>query len=986
MARGRLVGQPAYAPVYAIDPNRAVSQYLREGWGAEKGFPGGPVYAIAQTPDGYLWMGTEKGLVRFDGWSFQLFQPASPPALPDGPVRGLLVDAEGNLWITLRNPSLVRYRAGTFENALTTLAQPEHGITAMTRDGNGAALFSTLGNGTLKYQDGKFVTLAPRSELPNFLVIALAETPDGGIWLGTRDAGLFRLTGGQISAIVQKLPDRKINCLLPDGQQGLWVGTDNGVVRWNGTAFSAAGVPPALARTQALTMLRDRDGNVWIGTAAQGLLRLNANGIAALASNRPVTALFEDREGNLWVGSAEGLERVRDSAFVSYEVEKSGALYVDEESRAWFAPATGGLRWLDGAGRTQRIAAFDNDVVYSIAGGDGELWLGRQRGGLTRLRNQGEAISYTQAEGLAQNSVYAVYRTRDGSVWAGTLSGGVSRFSNGKFTTYTSADGLASNAVTALLESADGTIWFGTPNGLSALSQGRWQTYRVADGLPADAVNCLWEDAAGVLWIGTAEGLAYLKDGRIHRITDAPAYLREPLFGLAGDRHGALWLAMASQVLRVSRDKLLNGALNETDVRAFGRADGLLSVEGVKRHRSVVTDARGRVWFALQHGLSVVDPARLTSASAPALAHIESLTADGQSLERNTRIQISSARQRLTFSFTGLSLAQPQQVRVRYKLDGFDADWSAPQAAREAAYTNLNPGAYRFRVIASNADGLWNGAEATLAFQIEPQFWQRWWFRLLPLLAGALLMLALYRWRLRQITRQMNLRVEERLAERTRIAQELHDTLLQGFLSASMQLHVAAEQVPEDAPAKPRLNRVLQLMSQVIEEGRNAIRGLRAADGDLLEQAFARLPQELALREPIRFRVVVAGQPRSLPPLLRDEAFRIGREALVNAFRHAQAQSIEVELEYAAQHLRILVRDDGCGIDPLVLRSGRAEHWGLAGMRERAERIGARLTVRSREATGTEVELSIPSRIAFESEAVKPSRRWFARMKKGKAA
>ncbi len=575
VARGGLVGQRGLraglgGPVYAVDPNRALSQYLRERWGAEKGFPGGAVYAITQTPDGYLWLGTEKGLVRFDGWSFQLFQHATTPALPEGPVRRLLADAEGNLWITLRNPSLVRYRAGKFENALTTLAQPEHGITAMTRDGNGEALFSALGNGTLKYHNGKFVTLAARSELPNFLVLSMAETPDGNLWLGTRDAGLFRLTDGHITAVAQKLPDRKINCLLPDGQQGLWVGTDNGVVRWNGTAFSSAGVPAALNRTQALTMLRDRDANVWIGTASQGLLRLNANGVAALASNRPVTALFEDREGNLWVGSAEGLECVRDSVFVSYAAPEagSGPVHVDAENRVWFAPLAGGLAWLNDQGQAKRVAlaGLDNDVVYSLAGGNDELWLGRQRGGLTRWRGQG-AISYTQADGLAQNSVYAVYRTRDGTVWAGTLSGGVSQFRNGKFTTYTSADGLASNTVAAMLEGADGTMWFATPSGLSAPSQGRWQTHRVGEGL---AVHCLWEDEAGVLWLGTAAGLAYLKDGRVQFPTALPASLQEQVFGLVRDRHGSLWMATSNHVLRVKRAALLAGSLNEADLRAFG--------------------------------------------------------------------------------------------------------------------------------------------------------------------------------------------------------------------------------------------------------------------------------------------------------------------------------------------------------------------------------------------------------------------------------
>lgn len=978
---------------YALDPARALSQYRHDQWSEEQGVPGGPVYAIAQTADGYLWLGTEQGLVQFDGLSFCLLQHVAFPALPAGPVLGLATDAEGNLWIRPQSPSLVRYRAGKFENVLTALARAEPGVTAMVRGASGELLFSTLVNGTLKYKAGKLVTLAPMSNRPNFLVIAMAEVPNGDLWLGTRDTGLFRLSGAQTVNLTEGLPDRKINCLLPAEKGELWIGTDRGVVRWNGSELSQAGLPAALTHVQALTLTRDRDANIWVGTNAHGLLRFNAQGVAALAedargTSKAVTAVFEDREGNLWIGRANGLERLREATFLALTdlpAEKNGPLYVDAENRVWLAPLTGGLHWREQTGQRGRVtvAGLDKDVVYALAGGGGELWIGRQRGGLTQLRLRGgaaSAITYTQAEGLAQNSVYAVCRTRDGSVWAGTLNGGLSRFSAGKFTTYTQAQGLASNTVLALLESFDGTLWVATPNGLSAWSNGRWQTYTASDGLPSDAVNCLSEDALGVLWIGTNAGLAAFHSGRFQPLLVRPAALHEPILGIAADQQGAIWLATANRVLRVRRDGLLGGTPGEAEVREFGLADGLPSVAGVKRFQSVVADARGRIWFSLNRGLAVADPARLSSNAAPALVHLETILADGQPLALNEPLRISAARQRLTFGFAGLSLTLPQQVRFRYKLDGFEAGWNAPQTAREAVYTNLNPGPYRFRVSASNADGRWNDAEATLAFQITPLFWQTWWFRLAPVLAGGLLMLGLYRLRLRQMTRQMNVRFEERLAERTRIAQELHDTLLQGCISASMQLHVAVDQLPEDTPAKPLLGRVGQLMGQVIEEGRNAIRGIRAADSQALdlEQAFSRLPQELALLSPVRFRVIVEGRPRALHPLLRDETYRIGREALVNAFRHARAESIEVELEYAAQHLRLCVRDDGCGIDPQVLSAGRAGHWGLTGMQERAERIGARLKVRSRANAGTEVELSVPGQLAFPHQPVARWPRWLA--------
>src|SRR5262249_53459516 len=261
--------------------------------------------------------------------------------------------------------------------------------------------------------------------------------------------------------------------------------------------------------------------------------------------------------------------------------------------------------------------------------------------------------------------------------------------------------------------------------------------------------------------------------------------------------------------------------------------------------------------------------------------------------------------------------------------------------------------------------------ETSIAFEVEPQLWQTWWFRVGCVLVAAALMLCLYRLRLRHLTRQLNLRFDERLAERTRIAQELHDTLLQGVLSASMQLHVADDRLPANSPVKPLLTRVLEVMTDVIDDGRNTLRGLRSSEQEVrdLAQAFSQIPGELGLQQQIGYRVVVEGQTRPLHPVIRDDVHRIGREALVNSFRHAQASSIQVEIEYGTKQLRVLIHDNGIGIDPQFLRSGREGHWGLSGMRERAERIGARLSVWSRPGSGTQLELSVPASIAFEAKS-----------------
>jgi len=990
-----LIGVACLAtPVRAIDPERAMSQYLRDQWGSERGFPGGPVHAISQSDDGYLWIAADKGLVRFDGLSFRLFEPSGITAGSGPTVLGVAPAPDGSLWARLRGPALVRYRHGGFEDIVASPGRPDSVVTAMIRRNDGSILMATLGQGAVAYRGGRFTTVVAASQMPNSFAISLAETPDGDVWLGTRDAGLLRVRGDRISKITQGLPDNKINCLLPGEDGELLIGTDRGIARWTGTDVTTSGVPESLKQLPALAMLRDRESNIWIAAGARGLLRVNRDGVSARDDRDPrlwgnVTTVFEDRDANLWIGTTAGIERWRDGAFATFSTVQGlpsnamGPLYIDAAGRTWLAPTDGGLYYLrDGRVRPVTEAGLSDDVVYSIGGGGDEVWVGRQRGGLTRIRAQGETFSvdrFTRADGLAQDNVYAVHRARDGAVWAGTLSAGVSRFKDGVFTNYDTGTGLASNTVASIIESADGTMWFATPNGISTFSRGGWRRYATADALPSNDVNVLLQDSTGVVWAGTAGGLAMFRAGQVEAPPHQPDVLRRSIMGLAEDRSGWLWISTADRVFRVNRAGLMQGLLGDTDLREYGVADGLMALEGVKRHRTVVADSRGRIWFAMLRGLSVVDPARVDGHTMAALIHIEEVSADGQPIAGRDVVTIPSGRQRITLAYAGLSLSAPERVLFRYRLDGFDRDWNRPVAERQAVYTNLGPGSYRFRVTASSGDGLWNGSEAEVRFVVEPKLLQTAWFQLVVLLACLFAGGAVYRLRVMRVAHQLNLRFEERLAERTRIAQELHDTLLQGFLSASLQLHVAADQVPDESPAKASLNHVGRLMRQVIDEGRNAVRGLRSTSTapDDLEQAFSRVPDELAVQDKVGFRVIVEGQPRALHPLIRDDVYRIGREALTNAFRHSGGGSVEIEIEYGPSHLRMAVRDDGRGIDEHVLKSGRDGHWGLSGMRERARNIGAGFKVWSRPTAGTEIELTVPNHVAFQtppSAAIKPRR------------
>ena len=409
--------------VRAVDPNRTISQYRRESWGLERGFMGGAVSSIAQTADGYLWIGTAKGLIRFEGMSFRLYQQ-SPTSIPIGPVQGLVADSQSNLWILLENTKILRYHDGKFDPGRN---EAEVGITSLGRGRDGSALFSSLTLGPLSYGAGNFkVLMTPeassgaattsvtddelsshlswatgvathRLAKPSSAVVAVAETTDGLVWLGTSDRGLFYLKGGRVYHVPQGVDDGRINCLLPMETGELWIGTDKGVLRWTGSKLTREGLPSEVQNTQILSAIRDRDGNIWLGSG-RGLLRFNSHGVsyddgATAQSGLAVNSLFEDREGDIWIGTTQGIERLRDSPFVSYAIakgspqESGGPVYVDGEGRTWFAALDGGLHWLkDGHIESVSAAGLDKDVVYSITGSGDEVWVGRQRGGLTQLR------------------------------------------------------------------------------------------------------------------------------------------------------------------------------------------------------------------------------------------------------------------------------------------------------------------------------------------------------------------------------------------------------------------------------------------------------------------------------------------------------------------------------------------------------------------------------------------------------------------------
>jgi PAS domain S-box-containing protein len=724
--------------------------YKHDLWNTSTGFPGGYVYSITQTAEGYVWIGSSKGLIRYDGTAFVSIRVSDSNPNARLSVWGLLTDVNNQLWVIDDHTHVFQYSADRFVGPLPDKGSHRYRLSPLvgkTREGR--LLFGSEVQGLIEYGGGSSRVLLDPAMMPN-LPTAVAETADGTFWIGTEAMGVFRVRlipgGAPEIQHIAGLVNAKINCLLPIGASMLLIGTDKGLLALqNGKVIQQ--VRPELRDQEIVALANGMRGDIWIAGESQ-VFKATATDIGGdgqihslvwLAVSGTVTALFEDRDGDLWVGGPERIERYRDSGFISYlssaglPCTNCGAIYVDHRDNVWFAPWGGGLfRLSEGSIQRIEVAGLKNDTVYSIAGGaNNDIWVGRKFGGITRLILDGGTFgdsTYTHREGLGQDSVSSIYRARDGTVWAGTVSGGVSRLRDEKWRTFTTRDGLPSNRISAITGDVAGEIFVGTPKGLAVLEHDHWVIYAAHDGLPPGTIESLFVDDSGTLWIGTTKGVAFLQSGTVHVPLGAPKAFYGEILAIE-ENGGWLWMTTGDRVLRARRAALLKGEFDERDYREFGMADGLPSSEGVKRSRSVVKDDRGRIWFSLNEGISVLQPSAFAIPAFPVSIRFDDMLVDGRPLEAHGQVHVPSGRHRLTFRYAGVCVSNPDDLRYRYRLEGVDAAWSESTARREVDYTNIPPGGLRFHVIASNPDGIWSSKESTMSLMVESAYWQTPWFR-----------------------------------------------------------------------------------------------------------------------------------------------------------------------------------------------------------------------------------------------------------------
>ena len=983
-------------PAAGLDPHTALTQYGHTAWRVRDGHFAGPPGAIAQTRDGFLWIGTDAGLIRFDGVKLEPWRPPAGSSLPDDRIINVLGANDGSLWIGTAN-GLARW----YDGKLTVHARVgRFGALVEDRQGTiwaGHTRALTELPPLCRFRQGEFHCFGFADEYRLPYVGALSEDRQGHLWIGGQ-AGVCRwqresLDCFEISELVPLGDKSMIGSLAQDADGSLWAGTATTGVwrlaagRW---ARYSSSPPPQI---DSGMMLADREGGLWIGTDSDGLIRRTQGRTERFSrvdglSGDIVNYLFEDREGNVWVTTSSGLDRFRDVKVATLTSQEGllgghiGAVTAAKDGSVWMAEDRA-LIHLEKAGMSFYDASRGlpgSSTTSLLEDSRGRLWVGVDNG--LAWRERGRFFPLRMPDGDAVGVVRSMAEDREGNLWVVIVhpSRALVRIRDQRVAEVLSAEQLGGSPIGAIAADAESGVWIGfVSSELTRYRHGRFESHgRFGD--PGRRIYSLLPDDRG-LWAVTNRGLGLLRNGRFSTLGSRNGLPCDNLEDAIRSKDGSLWLKAACGLIRIppgELDSWIEHPDRRVRVRILDAFDGVQAALSPFTPRSAQS-VDGRLWFAIEGGgVQVVDPGKIAGSRIPPPVQILRVVADRKTYEPEARLRLPPLTRDLEIDYTALSFTIPEKVRFRYRLEGAGGSWQGTGTRREAFFTNLRPGQYRFKVVACNNDGVWNEEGATLDFAVLPAFHQTRGFLLLCLAASAFLLWTAYRWRFRQVAARLDLQFEERLAERTRIAQDLHDTLLQGVLSASMQLHVAVDGIPADAPEKPLLTRGLQLLAQVIEEGRNAVRGLRApapqpSGADDLGQALSRIPQDLGLKEPGNFRVLVEGSPQPLHPLIRDEVYRIGREALVNAFRHSGAAEIEVEIEFAARALRVLVRDDGQGIDPEVLRAGRDGHWGLSGMRERAERMGAQLKVWSRAGAGTEIELSVPGEIAFQG---KPAAGW----------
>jgi len=725
----------------ALDPHKAITQYIHTVWGADNGLPSGNSMVMAQTGDGYLWIGTFNGLFRFDGVALTFFDQQTAPGMKQTAgigVKALCAGKDGSLWIGTNGRGLAHLKNGIFTIYTTNEGLSDNTVRTIIEGQDGSIWIGT-DLGLDRLQNDKFTIYGAGDGLSSNSIRALYQDRSGTLWVGL-EVGLDQFKDGKFNRFLLNFPggekeQKPVMAIEESRDSSLWIGLfGGGVVQVKDGRQTAFTTHEGLSNDYVHSILEDRDGNLWIGTVG-GLNRFTENQFSSYTTKdglpqNNVFGIFEDREGNLWVGvdSTNALNRFRDGKVLTYTSQEGLAgdmaysIWQRKDGSIWVGTDGGLSEFNQGRFTAYTDKLLNNRVTSVLESRDGSLWIGTSGSGLGRLKN-GLLTMYTKQDGLINEQVWCLAEDKDGNVWIGT-NDGLNRFHNEKFTSYTINDGLPSQMIRMLGMDREGNLWIGGNSGLTRFKQGMFKTYGYTDGLSSDSPRAFYADQQGVLWIGTmGGGLNRLKNGRFTVVTTRQGLFEDYIMDIQEDAHGNLWLSGQKGVSQVNKKQLedvADGKIASLTSIGYGRADGIKAGVSSGTTPNVCKAKDGKLWIPTYSGVVVIDPDHIRADNLMPPVMIEQVMVDRKQVEMNQPAVRPSNKGELEFHYTAPSLTVPEKVKFKYKLEGFDDDWIEVGTRRVAYYTNIPPGSYRFRVMASNSDGLWNQVDASFSFRLTP--------------------------------------------------------------------------------------------------------------------------------------------------------------------------------------------------------------------------------------------------------------------------
>lgn len=974
----------------------SITQFNHKAWTVRDGAPAG-VLAMAQAHDGWLWLGTPTGLYRFDGIQFEQIGLDGLDPRRSKAISVLYAPSADRLWIGYVQGGVSLLEHGQFTHFGDAEEMGRNTVLWMADDTRGGT-WMACANALWRYDGQKWSRVGSDWGFPERYATALHVDQRGTLWVaGEHEIFFLEQQSLRFEATGMKVEGAYGGDFIasPDGRT--WYANESGIHPLPAQAAGSPRAPGSNARTSFATLI-DRGGSIWrLGESKIRRLPFDASRTELLFKDYPnpetfgakdglsdatTRTILEDAEGNIWVGTAGGIDRFRPTNVhgLPPPVNELGgrAMARAENGGLWIGSTFGligssldGLWKFDGQPRRIAVPGITGVTAVDVDAG-GKLWIAGPEG-VWRQEGQEEFRKMAEPpEGTRGQDVHAIIVDVEGNPWISVVRSNLFRYRQGAWERNGGLSTLPPKRPNTLVRDREGRLWFGYGDGkLAVVESEQVRLLGAAEGLDIGGIDALHVGLHTV--VASESRVAVLDSGQFHLVTTPsdPATL-EGITGILESKNGDLWLSGFKGAVRVAAsdlDRAIQSRTYELPSELFDAEDGFPGMaQRVRPLPTIVEGSDGRIWFAGTQNIASLDPATIRRNAELLPVAIRSLTADGHEYSPRGPLSLLAGTRDLQVDYTALNLSRPDRVRFRYRLDGFDEGWIDAASRRQAFYTNLGPGRYRFRVAAAIGSGGWNESASPVEITIPPTFVQTRIFLALCVAAGILALWLAYSLRIRLLTARMRNRLEERVAERERIARELHDTLLQGVQGVILKFQDATEEIPRESPARQMMEEALDRADEVLIEGRDRVKDLRAQASGApgLAPALGAIGVELAKGQSTRFDLVVEGAPRLLYPIVEEEAIRIGNEALANAFHHALASRIEVEIIYLRAGLRLRIRDDGCGIDAAILETGRPDHWGLHGMRERAKKIRAKLDIWSRRDAGTEIELKVPARIAYQ--------------------